>query len=436
MQRRRAAARRRGDRRSSCACSAPRARSAPWRPRWTATRFRAELDLDALARRGEPETWDLFLATEPGGRRLRIGAQRDDVPDKPARPALPVAAGGGGRPAARLPPLLDGRERPQRALAPGPPAAGAAPRPPSRRRSRSASRGPRAAGPSRRRAARGCGGPPCARWRSPCAPARAARRRAGRARHGAHPAHARLRRRRDDPHGAQPRRPAGARATTSSSSASLRRRDAPFIPLPARRHGSPSLDDRRAGRAALAPAPPARGAAQRARARGGPRVRAVLAVERRPARAPAARPARRRAALHPPGVQRHRGGARAARRRHRRPGAHELPRPPAGPRRPSCGGPTRELDALAVLTHDDRDDYGASSRAGAHARGAHPERAARARRRPLVAREPARAGRGPAHLAEGLRPADPGVRDGGARRARVDAAHLRRGRQASRACAR
>jgi glycosyltransferase involved in cell wall biosynthesis len=47
-------------------------------------RFRAEVDLAALARTGGPETWDLFLATEPGGRRLRIGAQRDDIPDKPA----------------------------------------------------------------------------------------------------------------------------------------------------------------------------------------------------------------------------------------------------------------------------------------------------------------------------------------------------------------
>ena len=46
--------------------------------------FRAEVALEALVRDGGPETWDLFLATEPGGRRLRIGAQRDDVADKPA----------------------------------------------------------------------------------------------------------------------------------------------------------------------------------------------------------------------------------------------------------------------------------------------------------------------------------------------------------------
>jgi glycosyltransferase involved in cell wall biosynthesis len=45
-------------------------------------RFRVDLDLEQLASDGGQETWDLFLDAGPGGPRLRVGAQLDDVPDK------------------------------------------------------------------------------------------------------------------------------------------------------------------------------------------------------------------------------------------------------------------------------------------------------------------------------------------------------------------
>ena len=83
------------------------------------------------------------------------------------------------------------------------------------------------------------------------------------------------------------------------------------------------------------------------------------------------------------------------------------------------------LDALAVLTEGDREDY-ARELAAAAADRAHPERGRAARRRAGGARrEGHRRGR-PAHLAEGLRPPDPRVRPGRPGTPRLAAADLRR----------
>ena len=315
--------------------------------------FRAELGLEALVRDGGPETWDLFLATEPGGRRLRIGAQRDDVADKPAILQYPWRRAESAGVLRTFHPYwtvendLSVRSRPTRPRPPARPA----PRPPS---GRSASRGPPAPGPSRRRGAPGSGGSPCARWRSPCAPARAARRRPGSATRCTSCSE-RLRRRRDDPDGAQPRRPAGAEPRRRGH-----QRGAPAATRRSSRclRGSrlTSLDDRRPGvpRSRLRRRLEARPSVlvheedhafelcslwsdlqlvRRLRA-----LRGGVLLSTRPAFNVIA------AELAPPGVV-------TVGQEHMNFHAHQ----------PGLAGELRraypELDALAVLTHDDRTDY-------------------------------------------------------------------------------
>ena len=88
--------------------------------------FAIDVDLAELAEGGA--TWDLFLEPDGDGRRLRVGAQRDDVPDKAAVFAYPWRRVGGARGEHIVRPYwtaendLCVRSRPVRKKAPAPPA--------------------------------------------------------------------------------------------------------------------------------------------------------------------------------------------------------------------------------------------------------------------------------------------------------------------------
>ena len=272
--------------------------------------FAIDVDLAELAEGGA--TWDLFLEPDGDGRRLRVGAQRDDVPDKAAVFAYPWRRVGGARGEHIVRPYWTaendlcvrsrpcGRRRPRRPL----PSARMGCR--SRRR-----RGPRRPAACRRRsrssAARcsGCSPSPPASAAAGAAPRPGERQRvhilimhacglggtirttlnlAGRL--------ARALRRRDRQRAAAARRAVLRRSRPASTLHVARR--------PRRAGGARSRVRRLLASAAEPARPP-----------GGLRLSACCAVDRRAARARAALAARRRADRHAPGVQPARRAARA-----------------------------------------------------------------------------------------------------------------------------
>ena len=213
----------------------------------------------------------------------------------------------------------------------------------------------------------------------------------------------------------QPRR-APARERTTSSVSSL-------APRAGRRRSSRSRPRRRGRRrsttggraprrgACARRAAVLREAAEPARPPRRLRVPVVQPVDRRAARA--RRCARMRAGVlvtHPAGAEPARRAPRARRRDGDRPGAHELPLPPA---RGSTADIRRHYRRARRAHGADRATTCATTAAaaGRAARGADPERGARARRRAVSALDGQGRRRGrAAEPPEGLRPADRGVR--------------------------
>ena len=370
--------------------------------------FAIDVDLAELAEGGA--TWDLFLEPDGDGRRLRVGAQRDDVPDKAAVFAYPWRRVGGTRGEHIVRPYwtaendLCVRSRPVRKKAPAPPAAEREVAPPDPAPARTPSSGLPA---------------PLALIRRPVL--------------GLLALAARLGRRRPAPRPGERQRVhilimhafglGGTIRTTLNLAGRLaghydveiisvlRRRDAALPPGAARRRAHLARRPHARGRP-LAGATPARVGAEPARPPGGLRLRHLLAVDRR--RSSCASCARCDGGVliaTRPAFNAARRATRAARAGHRRPGAHELPRPPARAGRRAAPRATRASTRSPCSPRTTERDYDALL-AGGRPRvvripNALPELDGGTLRRA----EPAGAGRRPADPAEGLRPADPRLRD-------------------------